>query len=80
MSDDERITEIEKKIEEIKDYQKKLEKATKKSFDDVGVSKVLEDELNKINIPFHVQPQPQARLSEKDIEKTFEKYYELCNI
>jgi len=45
----------------------------------IGVSKVLEDELNKINIPFHVQPQPQARLSEKDIEKTFEKYYELCN-
>ena len=44
-----------------------------------GVSKILEDELNKINIPFHVQPQPQARLSKKDIEKTFEKYYELCN-
>ena len=44
-----------------------------------GVSNVLEDELNKINIPFHIQPQPQARLSKKDIEKTFEKYYELCN-
>jgi len=44
-----------------------------------GVSKILEDELNKINIPFHVQPQPQARLSKKDIEKTFEKYYEYCN-
>jgi len=44
-----------------------------------GVSKILEDELNKINIPFHVQPQPNARLSKKDIEKTFVKYYELCN-
>ena len=44
-----------------------------------GVSEILEDKLYKINIPFHIQPQPQARLSKNDIEKTFEKYYELCN-
>ena len=45
----------------------------------IGVSRFLRDELNEINIPFHVQPQPQARLSRSDIERTFEKYYELCN-
>ncbi len=44
-----------------------------------GVSKILEDELKKFNIPFHIQPQPQARLSKKNIEKTFEMYYELCD-
>jgi len=44
-----------------------------------GVSKILEDELKKFNVPFHIQPQPQARLSKKNIEKTFEMYYELCN-
>ena len=44
-----------------------------------GVSKILEDELNKINIPFHVQSQPQGIRSKKGQEEAFEKYYEICN-
>ena len=45
----------------------------------VGVSNILEDKLNKINIPFHVQPQPQGIRTKKGQEETFQKYYELCN-
>jgi len=44
-----------------------------------GVSKDLEDELKKTNIHIDVQPQPNARLSKKEIGKTHERYYELCN-
>jgi len=44
-----------------------------------GVSKDLEDELKKTNIHVDVQLQPNARLSKKEIEKTHERYYELCN-
>jgi len=44
-----------------------------------GVSKILEDELNKINIPFHVQSQPQGIRSSKGQQETFEAYYEICN-
>ena len=44
-----------------------------------GVSKILEDKLNKIYIPFHVQSQPQGIRSKKDLDETFEKYYEICN-
>ncbi len=43
------------------------------------VSKGLEDELKKTNIHVDVQPQPNARLSKKEIGKTHERYYELCN-
>ncbi len=45
-----------------------------------GVSKDLEDELKKTNIHVYVQPQPNAFLSKKEIGKTHERYYELCNI
>jgi len=44
-----------------------------------GVSKDLEDELEKTNIHVDVQPQPNARLSKKELGKTHERYYELCN-
>ena len=44
-----------------------------------GVSKILEDKLKKINIPFHVQSQPQGIRSKKNLDETFEKYYEICN-
>jgi len=44
-----------------------------------GVSKDLEDELKKTNIHVDVQPQPNARLPKKEIGKTHERYYELCN-
>lgn len=44
-----------------------------------GVSRILEYKLNKINIPFYVKPQPQTRLSASDIDRTFERYYELCS-
>jgi len=45
----------------------------------ICVSKDLEDELKKINIDPYVQPQPNSFLSTKEIEKTHERYYELCN-
>jgi len=44
-----------------------------------GVSKILKDKLNQINIPFHVQSQPQGIRSKKDLDETFQKYYEICN-
>jgi len=44
-----------------------------------GVSKILEDELKKTNIPFHVQSQPQGIRSKKGLQESFEKYYEICN-
>jgi len=44
-----------------------------------GVSKILKDKLTCLNIRFNDQPQPQARLSKKEIENTYLKYYELCN-
>jgi len=45
----------------------------------VGVSNILEDKLNKTNIPFHIQSQPQGVRTKKGREETFQKYYELCN-
>lgn len=44
-----------------------------------GVVNILEYKINKINIPYFVQPQPNARLSKEKINETFEKYYQLCN-
>jgi len=44
-----------------------------------GVSKDLEDELDKINVPNEVLNQPQGIRSKDLMKKTFEKYYEYCN-
>jgi len=45
----------------------------------ICVSEDLEDELKKTHIDFDVQRQPNSRLSTKELEKTHERYYELCN-
>jgi soluble P-type ATPase len=44
-----------------------------------GIKDILEYKLNKINIPYFVQLQPNARLSKDEIVKSFERYYQLCN-
>ncbi len=44
-----------------------------------GVSKILEYKINKLSIPYVVQPQPNSYLKKNEIGRYFERYYELCN-
>lgn len=44
-----------------------------------NVANILSKKLKETKIPFYIQPQPQARMSKENIEKTFKKYYSLCN-
>jgi len=43
------------------------------------VSKTLKDELDKINIPYEKQNQPQGIRTKEGFKKSFEKYYQYCN-
>ena len=44
-----------------------------------GVERALKKKLDDLSFPFVVQPQPQARLSSKEITEVHQKYYDLVH-